>query len=494
MKDLIHRINPPGLIKPHRGALFSTIGTVFDKVRLDAEKAFFAHFPYMADMAKLSQHGKALSIPRFGYDSDEEYRKRVATAAFYYTHAGERSYTTAQLQEHFRDRYTLIESFLNVHIKVLDLTDADKKWLRDFFDSTLDPNILFSLTEWFNFVETVTVGDIPLITAVRKDWDIYPRGLRYDGRIKYDHGREIRLDGNGAYDGAWHYGGVIPKPGTISDYIRIPEWYNGTRTYGGEITYSGDAEVWAPEAIPNPATYGSGQDDDTLSMRLKTVSGDQAELYLAFDGRLSYNGAVTYGGTQPDMVDDSQIAITHHVSLTDTVESSDATSIIEMVKADQDIYPSGLRYDGRIKYDHGIAPRFDGSTKYDGSVRYDKVIAKPGTVIDSVHGDIAASAQYDNNREQDSLKEQITLEPFADTVSIRPYFDGEYAYKGAIAYGELPSLIDGDMPLKITNHVTYDGRKQYGVRQYNGTAQYNNAITFLDGETYAGNKETREAV
>ncbi|MDR2484449.1 MAG: hypothetical protein LBD55_03540 [Treponema sp.] len=168
MKGLIRRINPPGLIKPHRGSVFSAIGMVFDKVKADAEKAFFAHFPYMADISKLAQHGKSLSIPRFVYDTDEEYRKRAAAAAFYLTNMGGRGYTITQLQEHFGDRYMIVEQFLQIQVKAVDFSDADKRWVRAFLDSTLDPNISFALTERFNFVDAAALGDIPLIKAVKK--------------------------------------------------------------------------------------------------------------------------------------------------------------------------------------------------------------------------------------------------------------------------------------------------------------------------------------
>jgi hypothetical protein len=67
MKKLIHKINPPGLLKPNQGAIFATIGTVFEQVKRDAEKIFNAHFPYLADMPKLMEHGKSLSIHRFEY-------------------------------------------------------------------------------------------------------------------------------------------------------------------------------------------------------------------------------------------------------------------------------------------------------------------------------------------------------------------------------------------------------------------------------------------
>jgi hypothetical protein len=56
-------INPPGLANKNRLALFSTIGGIADTVRAGALKAFNAHFPYLADGAKLAEHGL---YPRHG--------------------------------------------------------------------------------------------------------------------------------------------------------------------------------------------------------------------------------------------------------------------------------------------------------------------------------------------------------------------------------------------------------------------------------------------
>jgi hypothetical protein len=106
MKDWIEKnINPPGINKKNRGALFSLIGKVFGIVRNDALLAFNAHFPYLADEKKLAEHGKALEIPRFVNDSDEEYRNRVAAASFYHMKTGERGYIKGQLAAHFGSRF-----------------------------------------------------------------------------------------------------------------------------------------------------------------------------------------------------------------------------------------------------------------------------------------------------------------------------------------------------------------------------------------------------
>ncbi|MDR2792683.1 MAG: hypothetical protein LBB61_03320 [Treponema sp.] len=54
MKELIQKINPPGILKPNRGSLFSTTGKVFGRINDGALKAFNAHFPYLSDLEKVA--------------------------------------------------------------------------------------------------------------------------------------------------------------------------------------------------------------------------------------------------------------------------------------------------------------------------------------------------------------------------------------------------------------------------------------------------------
>jgi hypothetical protein len=102
MIDFIKQtVNPPGINKPNRLALFSAIGDTAEKVRADALKAFNAHFLYLADSAKLEEHGKALIIPHLADDTEQEFRDRVSTASFFLMRAGERAYIREQLQARF---------------------------------------------------------------------------------------------------------------------------------------------------------------------------------------------------------------------------------------------------------------------------------------------------------------------------------------------------------------------------------------------------------
>ncbi len=302
MKEWIEKnIAPPGITKKNRGAVFSVIGKTFGVVKDDALKSFYAHFPYLSDGKKLAQHGKALFVPRLSHDSDDEYRKRVATASFYHARAGERSYNLEQLTEHFGSRYLLTEEFLQIYVKILDLNDEDRLWVMSFLDETLNPNISLTIADWFKFVENIAMYDRPAVAVVQKDRDVYPSGLRYDGRILHDHGREIFHDGTGRHSGAWAYSQFEPTEGTVSDLIRIPENYQGSRLYGGEIEHSGDALLLSPLAVAVPATYTSAR-ADVLEARAAMSLEDRAEIDAYYDGRLLHEG-IRYGEGQESIID-----------------------------------------------------------------------------------------------------------------------------------------------------------------------------------------------
>ena len=158
--ELIEKtIAPPGIQKKNRRSIFKTIGDVGVKIKKDALTAFNAHFPYVADEKKLEEHGQALLIPHLLHDGAEEYRNRVATASFFLSKAGERGYILSQLEAHFGDRYVLSESFLNVYIKVLDISESDRQWVRQFLDELLNPIIRLTFGDWMKYIEHLPFTD-----------------------------------------------------------------------------------------------------------------------------------------------------------------------------------------------------------------------------------------------------------------------------------------------------------------------------------------------
>jgi hypothetical protein len=179
-------IDPPGVGKPNRLALFCAIGCVMERVLKDAEKAFYAHFPYLADDKKLAEHGKALLVPRLLHDTPEEYRTRVATASFFLMKAGERNYIMGQLEERFGQRFIVLENFLAIQTKVADLTDDERTWALDLFDSLTDPNIYLELSEWFHYFDALQSRDTALYAAERRDFDLFDNTIFRNGRILRD--------------------------------------------------------------------------------------------------------------------------------------------------------------------------------------------------------------------------------------------------------------------------------------------------------------------
>jgi hypothetical protein len=209
--------------------------------------------------------------------------------------------------------------------------------------------VSFSTKELFYFLDTAKVSESHKIKPVRRDIDVYPGGLRYDGRWKYDHGDFLRLDGSRTYDGSWVYDLVVGKKGTVTDVRHIPSCYDGTWVFGGDRTYSGETLLNEPEELPNPVTFNSRHHDE-MSAHLKLARlEDTCEIIPRYDGRLMYQGW-KYGAGNPSILDPSmEIKITRH-----------------------------FLFNGRWTY---WGRSFDGSWKYDGSLVYSSGITYSGKQI-----------------------------------------------------------------------------------------------------------------
>jgi hypothetical protein len=159
-------LDPPGNERKNRRSIFSFIGRVFGIVKDDAVKAHNAFFPYLCDADKLRRHGKSLMIPELPFDTEKNYRDRVATASFYLMRAGERAYIHEQLRAYLGNRYEISDEFLEVYLKTSELSTEERIWAYGFLDGILDPNISFSIAEWFNFHGEVFGGVFPKINNI----------------------------------------------------------------------------------------------------------------------------------------------------------------------------------------------------------------------------------------------------------------------------------------------------------------------------------------
>jgi hypothetical protein len=258
MKDWIKKnIDPPGIEKKNRGSIFSAIGKVFETVRRDAEKAFKAHFPYLADLQTLRKHGKSLGIPEFPYDSEDEFRERVSAASFFLARAGERAYILDQMRGHFGDEFVLQEDFLKVYMNIAEMSEEDRIWVHSLLDELLDPNISMLISEWFHFIDEMPMSEVLTMRARRRDIDSFAGIFLCNGRFYCNQGKEIICDGTWVCDGSVKCVRFAQAIGTILDFYLEGIFANGQRICDGSFNCSGYEEVFAPVTITHPVLLSS---------------------------------------------------------------------------------------------------------------------------------------------------------------------------------------------------------------------------------------------
>ncbi|GHU01872.1 hypothetical protein FACS1894147_02580 [Spirochaetia bacterium] len=330
MNDLIEKtIAPPGINKPNRRALFSTVSDVFDKVKADALTAFNAHFPYLADSAKLEEHGRALLIPHLLDDTEKEYRERVSTASFFLMRAGERGYMTEQLTDHFGNRYIALEEFLHVFVKVTDLSEKDRHWLLEFLDSLINPNVQLTVSEWFHFIDTVLTTEtqrIHLTTYGMSD-SLQDGSFKYNGRVKYDgHTRNPTEWVPLKYDGA-----------------------NGSFKYNGTKKYSGKHEVQGTSYVRIPIKYGNGI-GDILAIGVKSDAVDVYKGRVKYNGAWKFDGGIKYSGSGAVNDRFSGSAAMTFADSGDISENAAGSVVIQQ----NDRFTTAFRLDGYFKYNGAL--------------------------------------------------------------------------------------------------------------------------------------------
>jgi len=294
MKDWIQKnIDPPGIEKKNRGSLFSFIARVFDIVRKDAIKAFNAFFPYLADSEKLREHGEALSIPEFPFDSEEEYRERVSAASFFLMKAGERGYILDQLHGRFGDHFVFKEDFLKVYFNIAELREDDRIWLHSLLDGLLDPNIQLTVSEWFHFIDTMPMSDELKLKVRRRDVDSFAGDFICNGQFYCDQGKELLCDGTWECDGTHKCNHYISVIGSISDYIIDEINADGRRFCDGSWDCTGIEDLYSPIEITKPISLKNGLIESSNTLITMKPFEDHMKVDFICDGSFLCNGSNT---------------------------------------------------------------------------------------------------------------------------------------------------------------------------------------------------------
>jgi phage tail P2-like protein len=254
-------------------------------------------------------------------------------------------FTKAKIQEWYEYGGRPYRFRIATEEQILD-EETLKKFMRAINSVKNTRSFLDNLTYLIDFVDEITMNEETWIMVRRRDYDLYPGGLRYNGHFRYDHGDFLRYNGQNKYDGSWVYD-LVGVPGTVSDTIFIPSQFDGTWAFDESRKYSGDAPLYAPEDIPIPVTFDSRLKDElSIKMKLERIE-DRMEIIPRYDGNLMYQGW-KYGDDNPSMIDGSmKIRITRE-----------------------------YRYNGRWQY---WSRSYDGSWRYDGTLVYSSGITYSGS-------------------------------------------------------------------------------------------------------------------
>ncbi len=271
MKEFIKRIAPPGLEKPNRKRVFDFIARLGQIAADDALKDLRNFFPFLADRKALAAHGKALSIPRYSNDTDELYRQRVATAMYFIKQRGTRGFFKTAIAQRFENRgFEIIEEFLHLTVKILDMTEKDRAWLYEFLEAELDPNILINLVDWFRWVERIESEDEFSVSLYQRLVEAWDYGLTLDGRVLLDHGESLLLNGKIKLEGTQDLKGYRGKKGTWTGFRYEDLKLTGFAVLNGEYNLSALIKLPA-EKRDEAVTLGSGTSCDELVITINKV-------------------------------------------------------------------------------------------------------------------------------------------------------------------------------------------------------------------------------
>lgn len=294
MRNLLKRIAPPGVEKINLGRLYKVIAELGTSAADDATRVFRNFFPYLSDSKALAAHGKALSIPRYSNDTDESYRKRVATALFYIRQRGTRGFFKTAISQRFESRgFELIEEFMHLTVKVLDMTEADRAWLYEFLEAELDPNILIALVDWFKWVERFEMQEDLALAALPSFLDVWHWGLTLDGQILLDHGSVVLLDGSFLLDGGEELDGVQAVAGTWTGKRSLDFLLSGMMPLDGREDL--DAEILVEVEKGEGVAMLSGGSDDILIIGINAGLSDAVLMVARLDGWMLLDGGRLLG-------------------------------------------------------------------------------------------------------------------------------------------------------------------------------------------------------
>lgn len=164
----------------------------------------------------------------------------------------------------------------------------------------------------------------------------------------------------------------------------------------------------------------------------------------------------------------------YRASATDAQHITDAAGALNVALQAEDVGVFGRRYNGARRHDQAARHIADGRHRHDGAIRH---------TLWHITG-----AGHDQHVEISALSVRLEDD---DRAAIVLRHDAAVRADGRLRHGaDMPSAIDIDMQVRVSRHLSYNGRHRHGTARHDGTRRFDAAVRHAAAIHYAGVSRT----
>jgi len=219
---------------------------------------------------QLDRIGKILGEPRNGND-DKLYRVYLMLRILLNTTNGTVNDVIKVIKYFYTSEVVNIKQNYPAGVSILHDGEGPNIDFNRIIAAVIPAGVAYDTKELFNFIEHILMVQKEKTVVRRNTQDLYPSGLRYNGRFLCDQGRMIVCDGTWTCNGSIKCNGVISQIGTIFDYYLQELFCDGTWICDGNKDCSGFEKIYEDEFIQLPILPRAyTRDELNISLRLET--------------------------------------------------------------------------------------------------------------------------------------------------------------------------------------------------------------------------------
>jgi hypothetical protein len=208
----------------------------------------------------LDRIGKILAEPRQGND-DTLYRLMLKLRILLNTADGTLNNVIKIIKFFYSSEEVHIAPDYPAGISILHDGEGPNLDFNRIIAALVPAGVSYNTKEVFYFSYDFPFEDAQNIEVKKSEIDVFPSGLRRNGRILRDHGKCTGRDSNMNRAGGYTHKDCIPIAGTVLDTVQMQSRRDGSFHRGNEITRTGLYSIPATESISVPAKYTSNMND-----------------------------------------------------------------------------------------------------------------------------------------------------------------------------------------------------------------------------------------